>query len=321
MFRKAFVVNSERRARFLLPDGCVDPGHDPLVLALDELRLRCVVMGDRQDGGPWRRAFPADALSLHVVLEGGCLIDADVHLWRYRLDPGELLVVNRAVPGVLRATCESDPPEVLSARVHLEAPLAHPMLEAFPALIRTSAGQIPRSFGPSLQALREELAIPTLGGEIVTGRLCEILFVQALRAHLHDAVSWTDQGWFRMLADSLLREQLAQATEPGASVASVATAAGRSRQRTHARFRQFGGTSPSAFIRHARVRRAAELLRSGEADLARIAAAVGFGSRQALCRAFRRELGVTPAAQWRAMHLRPFPRRTQQLTERDPGSG
>lgn len=132
---------------------------------------------------------------------------------------------------------------------------------------------------------------------VVTTRLCEVLFVQALRAHIADDLSWTDQGWFRMLADPLLREHLAEVARPEATVSSLANALGRTRQRTRARFTQFGGTSPSALLRQARVRRAAELLRAGDTDLTPIARASGFGSRQALCRAFRRELGVSPAAQ------------------------
>jgi AraC-like DNA-binding protein len=289
----------------------VEPGTDPLAAALEELKLRCALMRDVAGGGPWSRAFPEDAMSLHVVLEGGCLIEADVHLWRYRLDPGEVLVVRPGVRGGLRATCAANPPEVLSARVHLVAPLGHPMLASFPAVTRASAGRIPRSFGPSLHALREELAIPTLGGDVVASRLCEVLLVQALRKHVTDDLTWTDQGWFRMLADPLLREQLTEASRPESTVASFAHALTRSRQRTRARFTQFGGSSPSAFLRQARVRRAAELLRAGETDLAHVASACGFGSRQALSRAFRRELGVTPAAHWRSVHHRPFPRRSR----------
>jgi AraC-like DNA-binding protein len=296
----------------LLASAWVKSGTDPLVVALEELRLRCVLIVEPDAPGPWRRTFPADAVSLHVVLEGGCLIDADLQLWRARVDPGELLLVNRGVPGALRATCEADPPLVLSARVHLEAPLGHPMLDAIPPLIRARAAWIPRSFEPSLHALREELAIPTLGGGVVASRLCEVLVVQALRAHITDDLSWTDQGWFRMLADPVLREQLAEASRPGATVASLAKALGRSRQRTRARVTQLGGATPSSLIRQARVRGAAELLRAGETDLERIAEATGFSSRQALSRAFRRELGVTPAGHWRATHRMPFPRRKKQ---------
>ena len=310
MFGKPVIPNrAKRRARFLLPSAPVETSPDPLVTALRELRLRCVLDRPAASPGPWRRAFREDAISLHLVLEGACLIDARVKVWRYQVRAPELLVVNRGVRGGLRALSESDPPDVLSACLHLEAPLAHPMLESFPRLIRTEPGYLPRSFGPSLHALREELSIPTLGADIVLTRLCEVLFVQALREHIRTDIGWNDKGWFRMLADPLLREQLAETSLPSGSVGSFARALGRSRQRTRARFAQFGGTSPSTFLRQARIRVAAELLRSGETDLTRVATASGFGSQQALSRAFRRELGTSPAAHWRAVHRRPFPRR------------
>ena len=284
-------------------------GPDALTTALEELRLRCTLLETAPGSGPWRRAFPEDAISLHLVLEGACLIDADVNVWRYQVQDGELLVVNRGVGGELRALSEDDEPDVLSARVRLEAPLEHPLLQSLPRLIRTEPGYLPRSFGPCVHALREELSIPTLGADIVLGRLCEALFVQALREHIRNDLAWNDQGYFRMLADPLLREHLAEASRPSGSVSSLAQALGRSRQRSRARFTQFGGTSPSAFLRQARIRVAAELLRSGETDLARVATASGFGSQQALSRAFRRELGTSPAAHWRSVHRRPFPRR------------
>lgn len=298
-------------ASFLLSYRRMDSEPDALEAALEELRLRCALMRESPSDRPWRRAFPEDAVSLHVVLDGGCVIDADIHLWRYRLDPGEVLVVRPGVRGALRATRDDHPPAVLSARVRLEAPLGHPMLSSFPAVIRTSASRGPRSFDPSLHALREEQLIPTLGQAVVASRLCEVLFVQALRKHITDDLCWTDQGWFRMLADPLLREQLAAASRPGSTVSSFAHALTRSRQRTRARFTQFGGTTPSRFLSQSRVRRAAELLRAGESDLERIASACGFASKQTLCRAFRRELGMTPAAHWRATFRRPFPRRRQ----------
>ena len=88
----------------------MDPGHDALAAALEELKLRCVLMLEEPRTRPWRRVFPLDAVSLHVVLDGACVIDGDVHLWRHRLDDGELLVVNRGTRGALQATSESDPP-------------------------------------------------------------------------------------------------------------------------------------------------------------------------------------------------------------------
>jgi hypothetical protein len=53
--------------------------------------------GDQARG--WSRRFPEDVVSLHVAMDGGCVIDAELALWRYRLLPGEVLVVNRGVAG------------------------------------------------------------------------------------------------------------------------------------------------------------------------------------------------------------------------------
>lgn len=280
---------------------------DALTDALDELQLRCVLLPVDESSRPWTRTFPENAVSLHLVLEGLCLIQTDLPVSRHHLREGELLIVNGAGRGALRAASEAPPPEVVSARIDLHAPLGHPMLAAFPRLIRVSAGLVPRSFETCVDGLREEMTLRKLGRGWIVARLCETLFVQALRRHIDD-LGWRDRGWFRMLADPLLRDPLLEASKPEARVSSLAAALGRSRQRTRMRFTQLGGTSPSVLLRRARIRRAVGLLTAGEADLVRVARESGFGSRQALCRAFRHEMGTTPAAHWRAVHRCPFPR-------------
>ena len=283
---------------------------DPLAAALDELKLRCEPL-PQPPGGPegWRRAFPLDAVSLHLVVIGDCLIVADVELWRYRLELGEVLLVNRGVPGELRPTSVRDrSPEVLSMRVRLDAPNGHPLLDALPPLIRATPSYLPRSFGPSVDTLLGELSVPSFGRDAILRRVSEVLFIQALRIHLSD-LTWYDQGWFRALADPLLREHLHWTIDPQGSVSTLARAAARSTRRISARFGQFAGSKPSVFLREARLRRAANLLRQGEANLELVAALTGYGSRQALARAFRRYLGVSLAGYWRQSNHRPFPRR------------
>jgi len=203
---------------------------DALSAALDQLGFRCLVL-DALAARPWRREFLRDAISVHLVLQGSCLLDVDFPVWRYRLDEGELLVVNRGTPGALRSSSDADSPEVLSARVHLEAPAGHPMLAGFPRLLRTRAGAGPASFASTMSAMREELSCPLLGGRAIAKHLCEALFIQALRSHVADQ-SWNDRGWFRMLADPLVREQLGALERPGATLEGIAALAGRSRQRT-----------------------------------------------------------------------------------------
>ena len=294
-------------------DPTVRSGTDPLTAALDELKLRCVPLLDGEAPLRWRRVFPEGVVSIHAVVEGTCLIETNMLLWRELLDEGEVLVVKGTHRGELRAMSEGIVPEVASARVDLQSPLCHPMLAALPPLLRVASSSMPSSFDRCLHSLREELAAGNLGRGSIVGQLCATLFVLALRKHI-DGVDSSHRDWFRMLADPLLREHLAAAGKPETSVAALAAAAGRSRQRTRARFTRLGGVRPSLFLRRGRIRRAVELLGAGVADLTRVARESGFGSRQALCRAFRRELGVSPAAHWRATHRRPFPRRT-------PGNG
>ena len=310
----------------MLPNARVTATTDALGAALEELKLRCVPLPADDVTHPWTRPFPEEAMSLHVVLDGVCLIQTDVPLWSYRLHDGEVLAVSGA-RGALRALSEGRPPEVVSARIHLEAPVGHPMLATFPRLIRAGPGRLSSSFEPCIHALREEIGLRNPGRDWLIARLCESLFVHALRSHIGD-LSSTERGWFRMLADPLLGAQLALTADPSTTVTGLASALGRSPQRIRARFKKLGGIPPSAFLRRGRVRRAAGLLVAGETDLARVAHESGFHSRQALCRAFRREMGDSPAAYWRALHGRPFPRPRRKtapdprdpLTMTEPGS-
>jgi AraC-like DNA-binding protein len=286
---------------------------DALEDALAELQVRCVPITSGAAPRPWRREFPLDAVSLHVPLEGRCHIDVDTPIWVHRLERGQVLLVNRGVAGALRPASESDPPpEVFSARIELEAPHGHPLLDAMPQLVQASPGDgaAPRSFGPLLEAFLVEFRMPVLGRGALAARLCEGLFIEALRSHLLD-LSWADTGWFRVLADPVIKAQLGlPPSETGkvATVTNLAAAANRSPRRFGARFRQFAGFTPSDHVRHTRARRAARLLREGETDLARIAHVTGYRSRPSFCRAFKRELGVSPASYWRTVHGRRFPR-------------
>ncbi|HZW90976.1 MAG TPA: helix-turn-helix domain-containing protein, partial [Myxococcaceae bacterium] len=197
----------------------------------------------------------------------------------------------------------------LSMRVHLDAPDGHPLLVALPPLIRVTPERGFPSLALAVEALLDESLRRVPGrGEIVR-QLSEVLFVHALRSHLDD-MCWNDVGWFRAFADPLLRHHLHWTPDGQSSVNALAEAAHRSTRGIRARFGQLAGLRLSTFLRSMRARRAARLLRGGEADLERITALTGYGSRQALARAFRRELGVSPTEFWRKVHRRPFPRPT-----------
>ena len=84
-------------------------------------------------------------------------------------------------------------------------------------------------------------------------------------------------------------------------IAEVARAAGLSASRLHAVFRQELGASPGQTIAARRLTEAARRLEQGERSLADIAVAVGYGDQSAFTRAFRRQMGTTPAEYRRAL--------------------
>jgi AraC-like DNA-binding protein len=197
-------------------------------------------------------------------------------------------------------------------RVHLEAVHGHPLPAAIPPFIALGRGFVPapRPLEAITEALIQEAAFPARGRSVVLTALCQALFVQALRVHMLE-LAWDDRGWFRALVDPLLGAPLeaAHRTAPAAmSVTQLAAEAGRSRRSVGPRFARYAGVKASEFVKQTRTRHAAALLRQGLTSLEAVALSSGFSRRQALCRAFRRELGTTPAAYWRRVHCRPFPR-------------
>jgi AraC-like DNA-binding protein len=285
---------------------------DALAHALIELRFRCVPIPSRETSVPWRREFPGSLVSLHIPIRGRTDIDVPNPKWLHPLEPGEVLLVDRGVAGGLRAKDEDDTvPKVFSTGVAFDAPHGHPLLDGMPEVIQAApTGKGTRSFGFLLEAVLAELMYPTIACEAVVPRLCEALFVEVLRHHLID-FSWDETGWLRALGDPAVRSGLDASRDVQGNpipLRDVSRSSGRSRRRFGARLRQFAGLTPSEYLLGTRIRRAARLLRDGETDLSKIAHLTGYGSRPSFCRAFKRELGLSPAQYWRSVHHRRFPR-------------
>ncbi|MEK7415527.1 MAG: AraC family transcriptional regulator [Planctomycetota bacterium] len=84
-------------------------------------------------------------------------------------------------------------------------------------------------------------------------------------------------------------------------LAKLAKDAGLSLSHMHATFRRHFATSPHQYLLKRRVQAVCAALMQRHHGLADIAHATGFTSAQALIRAFRRDMGITPM-QWRARH-------------------
>jgi transcriptional regulator GlxA family with amidase domain len=109
------------------------------------------------------------------------------------------------------------------------------------------------------------------------------------------------KGWLAGLRDRFVGKSLALMHAKPAhpwTVDELAGSVGLSRSALAERFTGLIGAPPMQYLTRWRLQLAADLLRSGKRAVGVIAADVGYESEAAFNRAFKRELGTTPAA-WR----------------------
>jgi transcriptional regulator GlxA family with amidase domain len=159
----------------------------------------------------------------------------------------------------------------------------------------------------ALQATLDLLALETnedeLGGGIVTKRLADIIFVQAIRTYVRTMGSHK-AGWLAAMMQpklSVAVRAMHEQIDRDWSVGELASIAGMSRSAFAADFRECVGEAPHAYLTRWRMYKAGCLIRSGRKSLARTAKAVGYQTDSAFSRVFRRHYGLTPAAYRRTM--------------------
>ena len=180
--------------------------------------------------------------------------------------------------------------------------LAGMLLNGLPAIVRvnvrdSNAGKWLES---SVRYALAEARSPRPGGEGVLAKLAEVLFIEVLRLYMHQQGEGRT-GWLAGVGDRIVGTALnALHKKPCHSwtLEELARTAGSSRSVLAERFQQLVGISPMQYLTQWRMLLAANLLRSSNSSLLRIAEEVGYQTDTAFSRAFRREFGAPPAA-WR----------------------
>jgi AraC-like DNA-binding protein len=184
----------------------------------------------------------------------------------------------------------------------LDARPFNPILAALPRVLHVSG----RTLGPDswvasfLKAAVAESNQKRAGGEAVLERMSEMLFVEVLRRYL-DGLPDDQTGWLAAMRDPAIGRVLGllhETPDKPWTLESLSAEAAMSRSTLHERFVHFIGQPPMQYLTQWRMQVASRLLRDTTAKVIEIASSVGYESEAAFSRAFKREVGASPAA-WR----------------------
>jgi AraC-like DNA-binding protein len=149
------------------------------------------------------------------------------------------------------------------------------------------------------------------GSEALLERLSEMMFVSAIRRHVEQLPEETT-GWLAALRDRYVGRALALLhARPAApwTIEDLSSQVGLSRSALHERFVSLIGHPPVHYLTNWRMQLASRLLLEGRSTVATVAPDVGYDSEAAFARAFKRLVGMPPAA-WRRSH-EPSPARAR----------
>ncbi|WP_028932602.1 AraC family transcriptional regulator [Pseudonocardia spinosispora] len=282
-----------------------------------QLDKRCLL------GGATRMevsAYGEFEAAFHVLLEGECRLQVGSTV--LYLEAGDVVVIpsgapHRVItpgPGPGRGTAETAGEVFVTTRS--DGDDTAPVIDLFcgryrfdsgagAVLFRSLPDPVHVSFGASPESdevlrmlsalMRLEAQREGAGTAAILASLCTVLLAMVLRTSAGRATSnivWT------AAADRSVAEAVeAILNDPGAdwTIEVLSRAAAMSRATFQRRFSRETGMTVGGFLAKARLMAATELLGSSDATVADIAGRVGYHSESAFSRAFRAEIGTTPA--------------------------
>jgi AraC-like DNA-binding protein len=268
-------------------------------------------------------------ISYHVVTEGRCYastIDGEPVL----LEAGEVVVFTRGDAHVMSSTpgLRTKPysPDQLDARTRKQLPFSvsyggpgpiatklvcgflacdaqpfNPLLENLPPVITAGdRGSNSGWLGQFIQLATLESTDRRAGGESVLARLSELMFIEVVRRYL-DNLPPEQAGWLAGVRDPFVGKALSLMHGDPArdwTIESLAREVGLSRSVLAERFTDLLAIPPMQYLAKWRMQLASGMLSAGGANIATVAAEIGYGSEAAFSRAFKKMVGVAPSA-WR----------------------
>lgn len=178
----------------------------------------------------------------------------------------------------------------------------NPLFDNLPPVIKSGrvAGDDSSWLGEFIRVAMLEASSKRVGGESVLSKLTELMFIEVVRRYL-ESLPPGQSGWLAGLRDPFVGKVLSLMHGAPAkpwTIEALAKEAGVSRSVLAERFTELVGLPPMHYLANWRMQIAAGLLSGGTTNIATIAAETGYGSEAAFSRAFKKMVGLPPAA-WR----------------------
>lgn len=271
-------------------------------------------------------APPSNLVCFHFIVEGGCVIavDGDEPV---SVEEGEVVLLSRnelhkigsdvrlkAVPAgdLMLAPEGAGVPRIIHGGGGDRCTMVcgflggddqlAPLLTTLPPLLTLKVRDTPGGewIAQSFRYGAQQLANGDPGAATVMSKMSELLFVEAVRRYLA-TMPEADTGFLAGLRDPAVGKALALMHSQVArdwTAEDLADAVNLSRSAFADRFTALMGQPPMRYLTAWRMQVAGQKLREGKRSISQIAFEIGYESEAAFTRAFKREVGMPPAA-WR----------------------
>jgi AraC-like DNA-binding protein len=302
---------------------------DPLEDVFRSMRVESALYGRLEATAPWAVSFEGDQrIKFGMVARGACWLSVEGEPRPVALRSGDCFVLTDGRsfsvaddpatpprpctevvlhdgPGRLIALGGEGPATTLIAGwFGFDGHGGKPLFAQLPPVLHVRMDEErARALQSTLDLLALETSEDELGAGIVTRRLADIIFIQAIRTYVR-TTGWQKTGWLAAMMQPRLGAALrAMHDQIGRAwtVDELAAISGMSRSAFAAAFRERVGEAPHAYLTRWRMYKAGCLIRNGRFSLAQAAKAVGYQTDSAFNRIFQRHYGVTPAAYRRTM--------------------
>lgn len=286
---------------------------DALTLLVDGLRLRARLTYWGGVCGDWLMDHNSDtAIWFHLLSKGEGWVHAPIWQPALKLEEGDLVVFLPHAPRhVISYSPQEIPTDFSNVRatsvdegetgfvcgfIELGMPQSS-LWTALPAEILIRKSQAGEILSWLLQLIIKESANPRFGGSSIIERLCDSIFVLALRHCMEQNL--TDKGVFLAMQDDKIEPALTMIhREPGQpwTLNSLCALAGLSRTAFSNRFTELVGCPPIEYLATWRMQTAASLLSETGMTIENVAECCGYQSVSAFSKAFKRVFAVAPGS-------------------------